>query len=85
MNAHTKAAPVKDPVCGMTIDPEDAAAKLTHDGHDIHFCSLHCRDKFAKDPSAYAEEKPKSEPRGAGPYTCPMHPEVRSEGPGDCP
>ncbi len=85
MKTHGKAAKVKDPVCGMTIDPAGAAAKLEHDGHEIHFCSLSCRDRFAKDPAAYAEEAPKPKASGSGPYTCPMHPEVRSDGPGDCP
>jgi len=87
MKAHIHAATVKDPVCGMTIDPADAAAKITHDGHDVHFCSLACRDKFQKNPAAYTDDAPKKKPAagGAGIYTCPMHPEIRHEGPGDCP
>jgi Cu+-exporting ATPase len=87
MNAHTHAAAVKDPVCGMIIDPADAAAKITHDGHDVHFCSLSCRDRFQKDPAAYENGAPKKTPPsgGAGTYTCPMHPEIQQEGPGDCP
>ena len=85
MRTHSKAAKVKDPVCGMTIDPADAAAKLEHEGRDIHFCSLSCRDRFAKDPAGYMEDAPKPKAAGSGPYTCPMHPEVRSDGPGDCP
>jgi len=85
MKTHGKAAKVKDPVCGMTIDPADAAAKLEHEGHDVHFCSLSCRDRFAKDPAAYMDDAPKPKAAGSGPYTCPMHPEVRSDGPGDCP
>ena len=46
-------AEVTDPVCGMSIDPATAAAHLAHDGHDVAFCSLGCRDRFAADPSAF--------------------------------
>jgi P-type Cu+ transporter len=47
------AAPVRDPVCGMTVDP--AAGKPTHEhlGHVYHFCSEGCRAKFAADPEAW--------------------------------
>ena len=47
---------VTDPVCGMRIDPATAAAHLTHDGHDVAFCSLGCRDRFAADPSAFSNK-----------------------------
>ena len=47
---------VTDPVCGMSIDPAAAAAHLTHDGHDVAFCSLGCRDRFAADPAAFASK-----------------------------
>jgi len=36
-------AKVKDPVCGMTVDTERAAAKGTYDGQIVYFCSEHCR------------------------------------------
>jgi Cu+-exporting ATPase len=54
----TDAAPVvRDPVCGMTVDP--AAGKPTHDhaGHSFHFCNPKCREKFAADPGAYLTAK----------------------------
>ncbi len=47
---------VTDPVCGMSIDPTTAAAHLTHDGHDVAFCSTGCRDRFVADPSAFASD-----------------------------
>ena len=44
---------VKDPVCGMTIDPETAAATVEHDGKTYHFCSAGCHDSFVADPDKY--------------------------------
>lgn len=44
---------VKDPVCGMEIDPTDAVAHETHDGHDIYFCSTGCHQTFLKDPHRF--------------------------------
>src|SRR6185312_1888979 len=81
-HAHT----VKDPVCGMTIDPQTAMHHAEHDGHDYHFCSARCREKFVADPAAYLGEREPAPPATAGTiYTCPMHPEVQQVGPGHCP
>jgi Cu+-exporting ATPase len=79
-------AAVKDPVCGMTVDPATAKYHAEHEGHTYYFCAARCREKFAADPSAYLEEKviPAAAPAGTV-YTCPMHPEVQQAGPGDCP
>ncbi len=41
---------VKDPVCGMMVDPEKAAAKLEHAGKTYFFCSSRCTERFAKEP-----------------------------------
>lgn len=43
-----------DPVCGMRIDTEDAAATADHEGTTYHFCSQACRDAFVADPDAFA-------------------------------
>ena len=48
----TEAAAV-DPVCGMTVDPDDAAASVTHEGETHHFCCRGCADAFRDDPGAY--------------------------------
>jgi YHS domain-containing protein len=45
-----------DPVCGMNVDPANAAARLTHDGHDLSFCSLGCRERFVADPTAFTSK-----------------------------
>ncbi|BFI96456.1 MAG: heavy metal translocating P-type ATPase [Rhodanobacter sp.] len=77
---------VRDPVCGMTVDPQATAHHATHDGHDYHFCAARCREKFVADPEAYLGVRKSAPPAPAGAiYTCPMHPEVQQAGPGDCP
>ncbi|MDF7664227.1 heavy metal translocating P-type ATPase [Bifidobacterium sp. ESL0763] len=53
MNMNAGASTVKDPVCGMMIDPKTAAASLEHDGQTYYFCSQGCADNFAADPAKY--------------------------------
>jgi YHS domain-containing protein len=51
---------VKDPVCGMKIDPATAKGKIEHKGKTYYFCSDDCKAKFQKEPAKYAEkENPK--------------------------
>ena len=77
---------VKDPVCGMSVDPHTAKHRADHDGHPYHFCSARCREKFVADPAAYlGERKPAPAAPAGAIYTCPMHPEVQQVGPGSCP
>jgi Cu+-exporting ATPase len=45
---------VKDPVCGMTINPNKAFARQEHAGKTYYFCSGHCREKFRAEPERYA-------------------------------
>jgi P-type Cu+ transporter len=54
-HAPAKSVVVRDPVCGMGVDPAHAAATLTHDGQTYHFCSTGCRDRFAAEPGATLE------------------------------
>ena len=80
------AATVKDPVCGMSVDPTATAHRASHDGQDYFFCSAGCRTKFIGDPMRYLNPRVEAEPAVPGAiYTCPMHPEIRQEGPGSCP
>lgn len=81
------AATVIDPVCGMTVDPAKTAHHAEHAGHAYHFCSAGCRTKFGANPDAYLGDKPKPEPMATpgAIWTCPMHPQIRQEGPGTCP
>jgi Cu+-exporting ATPase len=83
--------PVIDPVCGMRIDPQKAAAHEEHAGTIYYFCGLGCASKFHQSPEKYLRGKvvaagsfsPAASPQ-PGIYTCPMHPEVEKDGPGDC-
>ncbi len=80
-----------DPVCGMKVLPEKAAASVVHAGRTWYFCSKGCGAKFEANPGKYDGSAP---PVGtgvipkaseSGQYTCPMHPEVLSEKPQACP
>jgi P-type Cu+ transporter len=46
-------AMVTDPVCGMQIEPDDAAGTAEHEGTTYYFCSQACLDAFEADPTAY--------------------------------
>jgi len=87
---HGHGAPVEggaiDPVCGMTVDPHNPkGGKADYRGHPYYFCSAGCRTKFVADPGKYlGEREPEPVVEGAV-YTCPMHPEIRQDGPGSCP
>ncbi|MEG8220681.1 heavy metal translocating P-type ATPase [Sphingomonas sp. HH69] len=77
----------KDPVCGMTVDPEKTAHHADHAGKTWHFCSATCRSKFVADPDRYAAAATATV-HDAVPstiWTCPMHPEIRQDHPGNCP
>ncbi len=79
-------ATVRDPVCGMAVDPTTSQHRFEYLGETFHFCSAGCRTKFAADPKAYLDKR---KPEPAVPegtiYTCPMHPQIRQVGPGSCP
>ena len=87
---------VKDPVCGMMVDPEKAAGKVEHAGKTYFFCSPRCKERFEKEPEKFLAapgtagmDHAHATPPPAGAqgirYTCPMHPEVVQIGPGSCP
>jgi Cu+-exporting ATPase len=44
---------VKDPVCGMEIDPATAAGTSEYKGQTYHFCSIGCKKSFDKEPEKY--------------------------------
>jgi P-type Cu+ transporter len=96
MNAHEQPATTaynaidlmgRDPVCGMAVDPYTAKHNHTHNGTVYAFCSGGCREKFAANPAKYLKPIPQAAaPAGHDTiYTCPMHPEIRKVGPGNCP
>lgn len=91
---------VKDPVCGMTVDPQKAAGKAEHAGKTYYFCSTRCKERFEKEPEKFLAapgtggmehsgghvhtSTPAAETQNVR-YTCPMHPEIVQIGPGSCP
>jgi Cu+-exporting ATPase len=87
-----------DPVCGMAVDPATAAYRFEYQEHTYYFCSASCAAKFKADPSKYMTPAPidagcppgvcalPTSPGESGiVWTCPMHSEVRQNGPGACP
>ena len=77
---------VRDPVCGMSVDPQTSKHAFDHNDKTFHFCSAGCRSKFAADPRKYLDKTaPKAEEPAGTIYTCPMHPQIRKVGPGSCP
>jgi Cu+-exporting ATPase len=83
---------VKDPVCGMEVEPETALS-LVREGATYGFCCKHCLARFQADPGKYTTAGPPQRPaedrarQAALPleWTCPMHPEVVRSEPGSCP
>ncbi len=77
----------KDPVCGMDVAPALARASTIYLNKTYYFCSKHCLNRFRAEPGKYTQNSPfESEKQGiAGPFTCPMHPEIEQSQFGDCP
>ena len=80
---------VFDPVCGMTVDPATAPARVEYDGRTYYFCNPSCAERFRADPQRYLQARTAPEPMPpAGAkveYVCPMDPEVVSDRAGPCP
>ena len=100
LNLLSPAAPpagtVVDPVCGMSVEPATAAARVDHAGTAYFFCSPSCAQKFRADPGRYLHGTPSAAhmeeaPAPAAPpgahveYVCPMDPEIVRDKPGNCP
>ena len=84
---------MRDPVCGMHIDPATAKHQAQFDGQTYYFCCGGCKAKFVANPDQYlnrvepaAPKAPASAPNTRGTfYTCPKHPQIRRNEPGSCP
>jgi Cu+-exporting ATPase len=82
------ASPVRqtrDPVCRMTVEPMTAKYYSDHDGNRYFFCSAGCQANFVAAPSKYLKPSAPPKRKQGVSYTCPMHPQVRRPGPGNCP
>ncbi|MGQ3175925.1 MAG: HAD-IC family P-type ATPase, partial [Hydrogenophaga sp.] len=83
---------LKDPVCGMAVT-EKSPHHLEHAGRPYYFCSAKCQTRFAAEPERFVKNAaerhaaPTPAPQGkpGTVYTCPMHPEIRQDHPGNCP
>ena len=88
----------RDPVCGMMVSAA-APERASFEGRTYFFCCAGCRAKFEASPRAYVDVDPNrsaarpaqadvpvsAQGQGEDGWTCPMHPEVRRDRPGDCP
>ena len=85
-------AGLKDPVCKMTVTAQ-SPHQSEHMGRSFYFCGPQCKAKFDASPMQYMETPGAAPPvvLSAAPavagtiYTCPMHPEIRQDHPGNCP
>src|SRR5579864_8424045 len=55
---------VKDPVCGMTVDPAKSNHVYCHDRQNYYFCCAHCLEKFTGAPEKYLTQTKSSPPPG---------------------
>ncbi|WP_320820413.1 heavy metal translocating P-type ATPase [Thalassolituus sp.] len=90
--------PFTDVVCGMKV-AENSAKTVEYKHKKFHFCSQGCMDKFRGNSEHYLKslEEPsssgdsnksthsKKSVNKQGLYTCPMHAEIKQDGPGSCP
>lgn len=77
----------KDPVCNMVVS-SDSKYRDYHEGKHYYFCSEHCLQKFKEHPERYLDKEtplPHETGNESSTYTCPMHPEIQQQGPGNCP
>ena len=83
---------VKDPVCGMTVDPQSAAGSFEYNEQTYFFCNVGCLERFRADPNRFLKTSvstpPQSEKQSGSAeaeYTWPMQPQIIRDAPGFCP
>jgi len=50
-----------DPVCGMTIEEDQAASTAEFEGTTYYFCAMACKHEFVRHPEKYAEKREEEE------------------------
>ncbi len=45
----------RDPVCGMDVDEQTAAATAEYQGKTYYFCAVGCKKAFEKEPEKYVQ------------------------------
>ncbi len=81
-------SPHIDPICGMTVDPQQTPYTYEYQHQVYAFCSRHCLDRFKQNPAQFLtkdRQAPLDHSTSAQAYTCPMHPQVQQKEPGFCP
>lgn len=68
-------------VSGKEIMKSDATGSTEYKGKTYYFCCPDCEKKFKENPEKYTQKKADAKEI----YTCPMHPDVKSDKPGKCP
>ena len=90
--------PLTDPVCGMTV-PVDGPHHFEYAGVVHRFCGARCLARFREDPAHYVGSTPQRQAQERNHalardsssnapirrYTCPMHPQIVRDAPGNCP
>ncbi|MBU4446042.1 heavy metal translocating P-type ATPase [bacterium] len=88
---------MKDPVCGMTLEPEFSAASIEYKRYTYYFCSFQCLEKFKSNPEKFlskqnnqgkhidSQKQTGQEQDETKTYICPMDPEIKLNYPGTCP
>jgi len=90
MDPGKESAEFVDPVCHMRVGA-DASESMMYQGTLHRFCGRKCAEAFRQDPDRYVQatsslaNAPASQSTPGTIYTCPMHPQVRQVGPGNCP
>lgn len=69
------------PVSGKELKKSEAKSTYEHEGMTYYFCCDMCKEEFIKDPEKYTQKRDEMKEI----YTCSMHPEVKSDEPGECP
>jgi YHS domain-containing protein len=84
-NGHISSDMQTDPVCGMKVNPETVKHTTNYKKEDYYFCAENCLKKFKADPEKYLSPQEQEAVVKGTIYTCPMHAQIRQEGPGSCP
>ncbi|MEE2613165.1 MAG: heavy metal-binding domain-containing protein, partial [Acidobacteriota bacterium] len=85
---------MRDPVCGMEVDPAKSRFTHEHARQTYYFCCGGCQTAFKTDPEQFLDPEssvPEATPSASAEasadtwFICPMDPEVREPEPGACP
>lgn len=69
------------PVSGKVMKKSEVKVTAEYQGKSYYFCCENAKEKFLKEPEKYLQKKEEAKEV----YTCPMHPDVKSDKPGKCP